>query len=124
MIRVGIVGGTGYTGVELLRILASHPEVDVGVVTSRSDVGVRVDSLYPSLRGAISSVFSAPDVESLSDCDVVFFATPNGTAMLMAAQLLERGVKVIDLSADFRLKDAQEWSSLVWYGARLPGFDC
>lgn len=114
MIRVGIVGGTGYTGVELLRILASHPEVVVGVVTSRSDIGVRVDSLYPSLRGAISSVFSAPDVESLSDCDVVFFATPNGTAMLMATQLLERGVKVIDLSADFRLKDAQEWSH--WYG--------
>jgi N-acetyl-gamma-glutamyl-phosphate reductase len=114
MIRVGIVGGTGYTGVELLRILASHPGVEIGVVTSRSDVGLRVDSLYPSLRGAISNVFSAPHVDSLSDCDVVFFATPNGTAMLMATQLLERGVKVIDLSADFRLKDVKEWAH--WYG--------
>ena len=114
MIRVGIVGGTGYTGVELLRILAMHPEVEIGVVTSRSDVGVRVDSLYPSLRGAINNVFCAPGIENLSECDVVFFATPNGTAMLMARQLLERDVKVIDLSADFRLKDAKDWS--LWYG--------
>ena len=114
MIRAGIVGGTGYTGVELLRILALHPEVEVSVVTSRSDVGKRVDSLYPSLRGAIDTVFSAPDVDILADCDVVFFATPNGTAMLMASELLERGVKVIDLSADFRLQDVKEWTH--WYG--------
>ncbi len=114
MIRAGIVGGTGYTGVELLRILALHPEVDVTVVTSRADAGLRVDALYPSLRGHIDVAFSLPDVETLSQCDVVFFATPNGTAMLMAEQLLARGVKVIDLSADFRLKDAQEWSH--WYG--------
>jgi N-acetyl-gamma-glutamyl-phosphate reductase len=114
MIRAGIVGGTGYTGVELLRILALHPEVEVSVVTSRSDVGSRVDALYPSLRGAIDTVFSAPDVETLSVCDLVFFATPNGTAMLMAQQLLAHGVKIIDLSADFRLKDALEWQH--WYG--------
>lgn len=114
MIRAGIVGGTGYTGVELLRILALHPEVEVSVVTSRSDVGSRVDSLYPSLRGAIDTVFSAPEIAILADCDVVFFATPNGTAMLMASELLERGVKVIDLSADFRLQDVKEWSH--WYG--------
>jgi N-acetyl-gamma-glutamyl-phosphate reductase len=114
MIRAGIVGGTGYTGVELLRILALHTEVEVSVVTSRSDTGLRVDALYPSLRGYIDAVFSLPEVETLVECDVVFFATPNGTAMLMAEQLLARGVKVIDLSADFRLKDAQEWSK--WYG--------
>ena len=114
MIRAGIVGGTGYTGVELLRILALHTEVEVSVVTSRADAGLRVDALYPSLRGAIDAVFSTPDVETLAQCDVVFFATPNGTAMLMAEQLLARGVRVIDLSADFRLKDAQEWSK--WYG--------
>jgi N-acetyl-gamma-glutamyl-phosphate reductase len=114
MIRAGIVGGTGYTGVELLRILALHPEVEVAVVTSRADAGVRVDAVYPSLRGHIDAVFTAPEVETLSTCEVVFFATPNGTAMQMAAQLLERGVKVIDLSADFRLRDAQEWSH--WYG--------
>ncbi len=114
MIRAGIVGGTGYTGVELLRILALHSEVEVAVVTSRADAGTRVDAVYPSLRGHINVLFTAPELESLAQCDVVFFATPNGTAMLMAEQLLARGVKVIDLSADFRLKDAAEWSH--WYG--------
>lgn len=114
MISAGIVGGTGYTGVELLRILALHPQVEVTKVTSRSDDGKRVDALYPSLRGLCNAVFSTPEVESLADCDVVFFATPNGTAMLMAEQLLARGVKVIDLSADFRIKDAKEWQH--WYG--------
>ncbi len=114
MIRAGIVGGTGYTGVELLRILALHPEVEVAVVTSRADAGTRVDAVYPSLRGVINVLFTAPELETLASCDVVFFATPNGTAMLMAEQLLARGVKIIDLSADFRLKDAAEWSH--WYG--------
>lgn len=114
MIRVGIVGGTGYTGVELLRILALHNNVEIGVVTSRSDAGQRVDSLYPSLLGICDVVFSAPEVEHLAECDVVFFATPNGTAMLMAEQLLLRNVKIIDLSADFRIKDDKEWSK--WYG--------
>jgi N-acetyl-gamma-glutamyl-phosphate reductase len=114
MIHVGIVGGTGYTGVELLRILALHPNVNVGVVTSRTDAGTRVDALYPSLRGVIDVIFSVPDVDVLAKCDVVFFATPNGTAMLMAKELLKHGVKVIDLSADFRLKDASEWQK--WYG--------
>jgi N-acetyl-gamma-glutamyl-phosphate reductase len=114
MIRAGIVGGTGYTGVELLRILALHPEVEVAVVTSRADAGMRVDALYPSLFGVIDVVFSAPDVDTLAECDVVFFATPNGTAMLTAKALLEHDVKVIDLSADFRLKDAKEWGK--WYG--------
>jgi N-acetyl-gamma-glutamyl-phosphate reductase len=114
MIRAGIVGGTGYTGVELLRILALHQEVEVAVVTSRADAGVRVDAVYPSLRGHIDAVFTAPDIDALAACDVVFFATPNGTAMLMAEQLLVRGVKVIDLSADFRLQDAEEWRQ--WYG--------
>lgn len=114
MIRAGIVGGTGYTGVELLRILALHPEVDVSVVTSRADVGCRIGALYPSFFGVLNLAFSAPDVELLAGCDVVFFATPNGTAMQMAKALLERGVKIIDLSADFRLNDAAEWAK--WYG--------
>lgn len=114
MVRVGIVGGTGYTGVELLRLLALHKKVDVSVVTSRNDAGKRVDEVYPSLRGFIDTVFTAPEVDSLSDCEAVFFATPNGTAMLMAEQLVARGVKVIDLSADFRLKDPELWEK--WYG--------
>ncbi len=114
MIRAGIVGGTGYTGVELLRILVLHRHIDVAVVTSRSDAGKRVDAIYPSLRGLCDVIFSEPQIDALATCDVVFFATPNGAAMLMAGQLLTRGVKVIDLSADFRLKDHRQWSQ--WYG--------
>ena len=100
MIRAGIVGGTGYTGVELLRILALHPKADVCVVTSRTDAGTRVDALYPSLRGTINTVFSTPDVDALSDCDVVFFATPNGTAMLNGQSVA--GTRVLR-SSTFRL---------------------
>lgn len=114
MIRAGIVGGTGYTGVELLRLLVLHPDVEVSVVTSRSDAGQRVDALYPSLRGLCDILFAEPKVEILAECDVVFFATPNGTAMLMAEQLLAQNVKVVDLSADFRIKDDKVWSQ--WYG--------
>ncbi len=114
MIRAGIVGGTGYTGVELLRILALHPAVEVVAVTSRADAGQRVDKLYPSLRGLCKLLFTLPELDNLLACDVVFFATPNGTAMLMAEALLARGIKVIDLSADFRIKDVQEWEK--WYG--------
>lgn len=114
MIKAGIVGGTGYTGVELLRILALHPDVTVSVVTSRSDAGQRVDAVYPSLRGHIEALFTPPETDTLAECDVVFFATPNGTAMLMAEALLAQGVKIIDLSADFRLQDIAEWE--LWYG--------
>ncbi len=114
MIQAGIVGGTGYTGVELLRILAQHPGVVNRVVTSRSDAGRPVSDLYPNLRGFVDLEFSQPDIEVLAQCDVVFFATPNGTAMRMAEELLVRGIKVIDLSADFRLKDPLIWEQ--WYG--------
>jgi len=83
-------------------------------VTSRADAGTRVDAAYPSLRGYIPAIFSEPDIHQLADCDAVFFATPNGTAMQMAKSLLSAGVKLIDLSADFRLKNAEEWKR--WYG--------
>ena len=114
MIQAGIIGGTGYTGVELLRILALHPEVQIHKVTSRADAGKRVDSMYPNLRGFVDAVFSEPTTETLWQCDVVFFATPNGTAMRMAEPLLERGVKIIDLAADFRLTNPATWEN--WYG--------
>lgn len=114
MIKVGIVGGTGYTGVELLRLLVQHPAVELRVITSRSESGRRLDHLFPSLRGHTDLCFSEPDVDALSDCDVVFYATPNGVAMTQVPELLARGVRVIDLAADFRLKDADEWSE--WYG--------
>lgn len=114
MIQAGIVGGTGYTGVELLRILALHPDVRIKMVTSRADAGRRVDEMYPNLRGFVDAVFCEPDMDALAGCDLVFFATPNGTAMRMAEGLLARGVKIIDLAADFRLRDARVWEQ--WYG--------
>ena len=114
MISVGIVGGTGYTGVELLRLLVTHPEVDLKMVTSRSEAGKPVADTYPNLRGFTDVCFSEPDAKALASCDLVFFATPNGTAMKMVPELIEQGAKVIDLAADFRLKDTAEW--LQWYG--------
>ena len=115
MVKVGIVGGTGYTGVELLRLLAQHPEAEVAVITSRSEAGVKVADMYPNLRGHYDSLaFSVPDVSTLGRCDVVFFATPNGIAMQEAVRLVEAGVRVIDLAADFRIKDIAEWEK--WYG--------
>ena len=114
MIQIGVVGGTGYTGIELLRLLAGHPEVSLSVITSRSEAGTAVADLFPSLRGHVDLVFSAPDRDALSTCDVVFFATPNGTAMNTAPDLLKAGIRVIDLAADFRLKDVRVWEE--WYG--------
>ncbi len=113
-IKIGIVGGTGYTGVELLRLLANHPDVDIQVITSRSEMGVSVNELFPNLRDHLNIEFSAPEVSSLKACDLVFFATPNGIAMKMVPELIEAGVKVIDLAADFRIKDITVWEH--WYG--------
>jgi N-acetyl-gamma-glutamyl-phosphate reductase len=114
MVKVGIVGGTGYTGVELLRLLAQHPEAEVVAITSRSEAGLPVADMYPNLRGHYDGLaFSVPDVKVLGACDVVFFATPHGVAHALAGELLEAGTKVIDLSADFRLQDADEWAK--WY---------
>ncbi|MCK5729140.1 MAG: N-acetyl-gamma-glutamyl-phosphate reductase [Methylococcales bacterium] len=114
MIKVGIVGGTGYTGIELLRILALHPEVAVTVVTSRVDAGKNLNDIYPNLRDLYHLKFTVPTFDSLKKCDVVFFATPNGIAMTMAEQLLQHHIKIIDLSADFRLKEVAVWEK--WYG--------
>jgi len=113
MIKVGIVGGTGYTGVELLRLLAQHPEVSLQVITSRSEAGMAVCDLFPNLRGHIDLVFTEPNVETLAACDVVFFATPHTVAMALVPELIAQGTRVIDLSADFRLKDAALWEQ--WY---------
>ncbi|RTL48820.1 MAG: N-acetyl-gamma-glutamyl-phosphate reductase [Rhodocyclaceae bacterium] len=114
MIKVGIVGGTGYTGVELLRLLAQHPEVELTAVTSRGEAGTLVSDMFPSLRNRVSIKFSDPATSSLDKCDLVFFATPNGIAMQQAQALLDAGVKVIDLAADFRITDVGEWEK--WYG--------
>lgn len=114
MIKVGIVGGTGYTGVELLRLLSQHPQVKLQAITSRKEAGLPVADMYPSLRGHVDLAFVTPDDARLTECDVVFFATPHGVAMAQARELLAAGVKVIDLAADFRLKDVAEFEK--WYG--------
>jgi N-acetyl-gamma-glutamyl-phosphate reductase len=114
MVKVGIVGGTGYTGVELLRLLAQHPGAEVVSITSRADAGTPVARMFPSLRGRVDLSFEDPARADLKACDVVFFATPNGIAMQQAPELLESGVRVIDLAADFRIADVAEWEK--WYG--------
>jgi N-acetyl-gamma-glutamyl-phosphate reductase len=114
MVKVGIVGATGYTGVELLRLLVTHPAVEIVAVTSRSMAGARVDHLFPNLRGHLDLSFVEPDAQALASCDLIFFATPNGTAMQLVPELLQAGSRVIDLAADFRLDDADLWEQ--WYG--------
>jgi N-acetyl-gamma-glutamyl-phosphate reductase len=114
MIKVGIVGGTGYTGVELLRLLSMHPQVEVSVITSRKETGQPVAELFPSLRGYVGLAFSDPDSGALEACQAVFFATPNGVAMQQARSLLQAGARLIDLAADFRLRDVRVWEK--WYG--------
>ncbi|WP_020651115.1 N-acetyl-gamma-glutamyl-phosphate reductase [Solimonas variicoloris] len=113
MIKVGIVGGTGYTGAELLRLFAQHPQAEVVMLTSRKENGHRADALFPHLRGHCDLAFTTPDPAELANCDAVFFATPHGTAMQMAPDLVARGVRVIDLSADFRLRDPVVFKD--WY---------
>ena len=113
-IKVGIVGGTGYTGVELLRLLALHPNAELTVITSRGEAGLPVADMFPSLRAFVNLTFSDPAQVDLSVCDVVFFATPNGIAMQQTKELLAKGVRVIDLAADFRIKDIATWEK--WYG--------
>ncbi|MDP3778081.1 N-acetyl-gamma-glutamyl-phosphate reductase [Methylotenera sp.] len=115
-IKIGIVGGTGYTGVELLRLLAMHPHAELTVITSRGEAGLPVADMFPSLRGYVDLAFSDPATANLSTCDVVFFATPHGVAMSQAQALLDANVKVIDLAADFRLQDTSVFEK--WY--KLP----
>ena len=105
MIKVGIVGGTGYTGVELLRLLASHPSTELVAITSRSEKGKPVSALFPNLRGIVDMPFTEPTVANLKDCDVVFFATPHGVAQNLVPEILAAGIRVVDLSADFRIRD-------------------
>ena len=114
MISVGIVGGTGYTGVELLRLLLRHPNVQVAVLTSRTEAGRRVDDMFPSFSGQTDLKYSDLDIQELKKCDVVFFATPHGVAMKHAEELVAANTKVVDLAADFRLQDLAQFEK--WYG--------
>jgi len=115
-ITIGIVGGTGYTGVELLRLLAQHPKCELRAITSRKEAGMGVAQLFPNLRGRIGLKFSDPAKADLARCDMVFFATPNGVAMEQARALVDAGVRIIDVAADFRIKDVALWEQ--WYGVK------
>ena len=115
MLSVGVVGGTGYTGIELLRLLIMHPQVELKFVTSRSEAGTKVSDMFPNLREHTDIEFTVPDIDTLGECDIVFFATPNGTAMKMVPDLVAKGCRVIDLAADFRIKHIPTWEQ--WYGA-------
>ena len=117
MYKIGVVGGTGYTGIELLRILVAHPEVQLQAITSRGEAGTAVADMFPSLRGHLDLAFSHPDEAQLEDCDLVFFATPHAVSMNQVPELVAAGVKVVDLSADFRLKDVALWEK--WYGPHV-----
>jgi len=120
-IKIGIVGGTGYTGVELLRLLAQHPAAELKVITSRKEAGMPVAEMFPNLRGKVGLRFTEPSASALTACDVVFFATPNGVAMGEARALYDAGVRLIDIAADFRIKDVRLWEK--WYGMKhaCPG---
>ncbi len=115
-IRIGIVGGTGYTGVELLRLLAQHPQSELVAITSRSEAGTGVAEMFPNLRGRVRHRFVDPAQAALKDCDLVFFATPNGVAMEQARALVDAGVRIIDIAADFRIQDVAVWEQ--WYGVK------
>ncbi len=115
-LKVGIVGGTGYTGVELLRLLAQHPHCELAVITSRQEAGTPVAAMFSNLRGHVDLNFSAPSDDALKQCDVVFFATPNGVAMQQARALFDAGVRIIDIAADFRIKDIAVWEK--WYAIK------
>ena len=115
-IRIGIVGGTGYTGVELLRLLAQHPDCELAAITSRQEAGTGVAEMFPNLRGRVGLKFSDPAKAGLESCDLVFFATPNGVAMGEARALVNAGVRIIDIAADFRIQDVAVWEQ--WYGVK------
>lgn len=122
MLRAGIVGGTGYTGVELLRLLAMHDGVSVEAITSRKEAGIRVDEMFPNLRGFYDLAFTEPDADRLAELDVVFFATPHGVAQDMVPSLLKGRARIVDLSADFRIRDVALWEK--WYGQQHKAPEC
>ena len=112
-VKVGIIGGSGYTGLELLRILHQHPSAEVHVITSRALEGKKLYEVFPNMHGISNLTYLLPDDDKLYECDIVFFATPHGVAMNNAGLFLERNIKVVDLGADFRINDSKIWSN--WY---------
>jgi N-acetyl-gamma-glutamyl-phosphate reductase len=112
MKKIAIYGASGYTGLELTKILLTHPEVDLTMVTSRRFAGLPVTEVFPALGGLTSLKYqNATPQEVASVCDIVFLALPHGVSMDIAPVFFLSGKKVIDLSADYRLRDVQEYDS-------------
>ena len=115
MLKIGIIGGSGYVGSELLRLLLLHPQADVTMVTSRQSVGEYIFNVHPNLRGLTQLKFVPQDMAELQkNCDLIFTATPHGGSVNLVPKLLEAGLKVIDMSADFRLKNPADYET--YYG--------
>ena len=114
MVKVGIVGASGYTGAELIRILANHPQVELAYLTANKYAGQEVASLYPHLAASTKQSFIPYDKKKAKDADVIFVALPHGTSMKIIPELWGFGGKIIDLSGDFRLKDPELYQK--WYG--------
>ena len=112
-IKAGIIGGSGYTGIELLRIMRLHPNAEVHAISSRALEGRKVSEVFPNMHGITELSYSLPDDKALFECDIVFFATPHGVAMNNAKLFLDKNIKVVDLGADFRISNASIWSD--WY---------
>lgn len=114
-IRVGVVGAAGYAGAELVRLVLCHPDMELAIVTSNADAGVALEDVYPAFAGATDLVFTTHDDPELYGLDAVFLAVPHTAAMAAVPGLLEHGVSVFDLSADYRLEDAGVYQA--WYNA-------
>ena len=117
--KVGVIGASGFVGGELLRLLVTHPKVEVSMVTSRQKVGEYVHRIHPSLKSFINLTFSDFDLDKLTaNCDLVFVSVPHGKSNKIVNDLYKSGIKIIDLSADFRLKNAEDY--VKWYGWEHP----
>lgn len=117
--RVGVVGASGYVGGETLRLLVNHPKVEITAVTSRQYAGQYLHRIQPSLRGFTDMVFSELDYDRMSDrCDIIITAVPHGSATEIVKAFYDRGIRIIDLSADYRLHDPAAYDK--WYGWEHP----
>ncbi len=116
MINAGILGGTGYAGIEVVRLLTKHPEVNIKYIVSHTFAGQKISEVYPSLRGICDIRCEELDLERAAECDVVFTALPHGASKEVIPKLFEKGLKIIDLSGDFRYDDPAVYEK--WYGQK------
>lgn len=114
MIKVGVLGGTGYAGIEVVRLLTKHPEAEIKYIVSHTFAGQKISDVYPSLRGICDVECSELDTDRAAECDVVFTALPHGASKEVIPKLYEKGLKIIDLSGDFRYNDPEVYEK--WYG--------